>query len=106
MNTAESSTNLIAMPGLAPHRDNVTSLFQQPRRLLDVCDVAKWLGVSKGWCGTTLQGAGSRGCSPSNWDHEKAKDYGNSAKRTFSNFYATAILDKAERQPGCQARII
>jgi len=49
MNTAESSTNLIAMPGLAPHRDNVTSLFQQPRRLLDVCDVAKWLGVSKGW---------------------------------------------------------
>jgi hypothetical protein len=27
MNTAESSTNLIAMPGLAPHRDNVTFLF-------------------------------------------------------------------------------
>jgi hypothetical protein len=49
MNTAESSTNLIAMPGLAQHRDNVTSLFQQPRRLLDVCDVAKWLSVSNGW---------------------------------------------------------
>jgi len=49
MNTAESPTNLIAMPGLAPHRDNVVSLFQQPRRLLDVGDVAKWLGVSKGW---------------------------------------------------------
>jgi len=34
---------------LAPHRDNVTCLFQQPRRLLGVGDVATWLGVSKGW---------------------------------------------------------
>lgn len=49
MNTAESETNLIAMPSPAARRENVSSLFQQPRRLLDVGDVAKWLGVSKGW---------------------------------------------------------
>jgi predicted DNA-binding transcriptional regulator AlpA len=100
MNTAESSTNLIAMPGLAPHRDNVTSLFQQPRRLLDVGDVAKWLGVSKNWVRDHASGRRQPKLQAIKLGSRKGKDFGNSAKRTFNNFYATAILGKTKPLAG------
>jgi hypothetical protein len=45
-------------------------------------------------------GADNRSCRPSNWVYEKAKYFGNSAKRTFNNSYATAILDKTEPLAG------
>jgi predicted DNA-binding transcriptional regulator AlpA len=46
MSIAEFATNVAQMPnpGLNPG-----SLQSTPRRLLDVEEVAKWLGVSKGW---------------------------------------------------------
>jgi predicted DNA-binding transcriptional regulator AlpA len=48
MNTSESAVNLIRIPNTGhPVADG--RFPSRPKRLLDVSEVAKWLGVSKGW---------------------------------------------------------
>ncbi len=50
MNGAESSGNLVHMPYAGPSALVDGRPFSaKSRRLLDVSDVAEWLGVSKGW---------------------------------------------------------
>lgn len=46
MNPAQFAPNLAQMPN---PRLNTEPLLSSPRRLLDVGEVAKWLGVSRGW---------------------------------------------------------
>lgn len=48
MSTAEP-VNLFQMTDSSGPRNSEVSPPARPKRLLDVSDVAKWLGVSKGW---------------------------------------------------------
>ncbi len=48
MSTAEP-VNLFQMTDSSRPRNSEVSPPARPKRLLDVSDVAKWLGVSKGW---------------------------------------------------------
>jgi len=49
MNTSEPAINVISMPNTRLGEEKTQPWLQLPKRLLDVSEVAKWLGVSTGW---------------------------------------------------------
>lgn len=49
MNSIETASNLVHMPATSQPGVGDPRLSPRPKRLLNVGDVAEWLGVSEGW---------------------------------------------------------
>ena len=66
----------------------------KPKRLLDVSDVAEWLGVSKGWVRDHALGRRNRGCSRLNLVRRRERACGSFAKKLSISLFRISGGDR------------